>query len=590
MLVRCLPSIGVYASETSSSETSSGSRTSLTNLETSLTLCSSLCNSSASSGVGAEVKQKASGFKVNSDMSTPKVGFSPFSDSLVSLSNDSDLSLMAKENLLLHHSSTASWRMTTSLCGSVEINNVVSSVSSLHSLGVHRDDNVLNLVTIHGPCLVRLQMESLCNLLEFFTNLWVAIKLGAGLRATVNNSRNRLLLRRHRFLEDSGNWSLTDHTVSTVVNNGCTQVENIVEVESVQESDSIEILDSSHPSGLVTAGTLKVTCSINTQRVENAVSEVHQLRWLVAGIHWGNIAMDNGNGSLDGLHGEVEPGLIQQPLTSHDLNQVGPWQISAALLVGTEKVSWIFSDKIFALISSCSTSFGERLLSKLNNEWSLEVLVCLPFADVTFRGDPSNFDTDELLTKNPNKHHDTKETNGTTQKSNHKRNDKGVANVENHRGQATKSEFRQNQSMQEHVDRDTCANEERPPLPLVVFVAQGVVGEQKGHEESCDDHEHEAEEQESKHVVDSVEPQRVEDEVHLDGNCSEWEDTGNQGHVRSLQVPRLFRDLSWNLVHLDRNLDDLASESKKRTNTRQWDTDDEPNQHNHKHGTDWNCS
>ncbi|KAH3673805.1 hypothetical protein OGATHE_001785 [Ogataea polymorpha] len=129
----------------------------------------------------------------------------------------------------------------------------------------------------------------------------------------------------------------------------------------------------------------------------------------------------------------------------------------------------------------------------------------------------------DLAVDAQHKHHDTNESNSTAQKSNSKGNHKRVTHVENHRDK------------------------------------------QQGDQKCSDQHQNETKEEESKHVVDSVEPERVVNEVHLYGNGSEGENACNQGHVGRLQVPGLFWNLPWDLINFDRHLNSWPSKSQERT-------------------------
>lgn len=69
--------------------------------------------------------------------------------------------------------------------------------------------------------------------------------------------------------------------------------------------------------------------------------------------------------------------------------------------------------------------------------------------------------------------------------------------------------------MDEDIDRTATGNEHRSPLPVIILTAQRIVCHQNGHKRSRQNHQDEAEEEESKHIVNLAEPQGRVDEVHL---------------------------------------------------------------------------
>lgn len=141
--------------------------------------------------------------------------------------------------------------------------------------------------------------------------------------------------------------------------------------------------------------------------------------------------------------------------------------------------------------------------------------------------------------------------------------------------------------MDEDVNGDTTTDEEGFPLPSVIFVTQSVIDQQDGHQDSGDDHQDETEEEEPEHVVNSVEPDRVVNEIHLNCNGTKWEDTCDQRQWDSSQIPRLSWDLSWDLVHLDGQSGQRSSVRQQRAQYGEWDADQEPDEDNGEHGTDW---
>jgi len=75
------------------------------------------------------------------------------------------------------------------------------------------------------------------------------------------------------------------------------------------------------------------------------------------------------------------------------------------------------------------------------------------------------------------------------------------------------------------------------------------VAHQDGHFHAGDGQDEEHHEEESKHIVDPVEPHAVHDEIKLNEDGSKGKDPSQEDRGQALKVKGLGRDLSRKLVH-----------------------------------------
>lgn len=94
-------------------------------------------------------------------------------------------------------------------------------------------------------------------------------------------------------------------------------------------------------------------------------------------------------------------------------------------------------------------------------------------------------------------------------------------------------------------------------MPPVVLATEQEVYQQHGCCGRCDDHQSVAEEQESKHVVDLVRPQRRHDKVQFHKDRPERKDAGQEHGGSSTQSPFHRGNLTGDLVGPGRSFNGL---------------------------------
>jgi hypothetical protein len=87
---------------------------------------------------------------------------------------------------------------------------------------------------------------------------------------------------------------------------------------------------------------------------------------------------------------------------------------------------------------------------------------------------------------------------------------------------------------------------------------------------------------ESKHVVNPLRPKTVENKVELNENGAKRKETAHESGYPFVEVQRLGRDLTWDLVGFAGRIKGRVTESGKRTRDTEWDRDQEPH-HNESH-------
>lgn len=125
-------------------------------------------------------------------------------------------------------------------------------------------------------------------------------------------------------------------------------------------------------------------------------------------------------------------------------------------------------------------------------------------------------------------------------------------------------------------------------MPVVLLGAKQEVHHEDGDSGTNHNHEAVAEEEESKHVIDSAEPNGAHDEVELNEDGTERQETNNQHAGEGLEVGGDRGDLARDLVGAHGSLKLRSTESKPRTGKRQRDGDDEPDGNNDEHGGEGN--
>lgn len=153
----------------------------------------------------------------------------------------------------------------------------------------------------------------------------------------------------------------------------------------------------------------------------------------------------------------------------------------------------------------------------------------------------------------------------TSQNEDNKSEESGVADIQHRAGETTEADpgDPEQNCVQEDVPAGHSRAGKRPPVPPVVFSAQQEVHQKHGRGSRCDNHQPVAEEQEAKHVVDLVRPQRGHDKVELHEYRSKGEDTGQQQRGNSTQRTRHRRDLARDLVGLGGTFNSLEAISNR---------------------------
>ena len=88
----------------------------------------------------------------------------------------------------------------------------------------------------------------------------------------------------------------------------------------------------------------------------------------------------------------------------------------------------------------------------------------------------------------------------------------------------------------------------RSSPPAVVFTAQLEVAQHYGDLCACDDQDDKHQAQEAEQVVELVQPHGRQDEEELNEDCPERQNPANEDAENRVHVPRLLRNLAWDLV------------------------------------------
>ena len=125
---------------------------------------------------------------------------------------------------------------------------------------------------------------------------------------------------------------------------------------------------------------------------------------------------------------------------------------------------------------------------------------------------------------------------------------------------------------------------------MIVLSAQQEVDHENS--DGCARHDHKAvaNKEETKHVVDLGEPNRVHDQVEFHEDSTPGKDTGKSHGWEKSEIARHWRNLSWNLVRTHGCFDDALLETEPRACEAEWDADDEPDYDHHQHSCKRNSS
>lgn len=147
----------------------------------------------------------------------------------------------------------------------------------------------------------------------------------------------------------------------------------------------------------------------------------------------------------------------------------------------------------------------------------------------------------------------------TSQNKDNESNQCGIAHIQHGPRDPPKADSScpEQQSVEEHVAAGHASTAKCPPMPLVVLATEQEVDQQHGRCSSCDDHQSVAQEQESKHVIDLVRPQRCHDKVQFHKDRPERKNAGQEHGGHSTQSPLHRGDLPRDLVGLGRSFNGL---------------------------------
>lgn len=148
----------------------------------------------------------------------------------------------------------------------------------------------------------------------------------------------------------------------------------------------------------------------------------------------------------------------------------------------------------------------------------------------------------------------------TRQNENKKSNQCRVSHVKNRSGQAAKADpcRPEDERIEKHVASRHPGSDEGAPLPPVVLCAQQEVHQEDGGSCRSNNHQAVAQEQESKHVIDFVGPERGHDEVELNKDSPEGKDTRQQEGRDRPEGTGHRRNLTWDLICFGRSFNSLC--------------------------------
>lgn len=136
-----------------------------------------------------------------------------------------------------------------------------------------------------------------------------------------------------------------------------------------------------------------------------------------------------------------------------------------------------------------------------------------------------------------------------------------------------------------HVKSRGTARDERSPPPPVVFGAKLKVTHHDCDFGARDDENDKNESEETKDVIELLEPYARENEEELNENGAKRKNTTDKNGCNVAHVPRLRGDLPGNLVGAHRLFERLALETHVATYESQRHGNTEPEEHEHKEGS-----
>lgn len=186
----------------------------------------------------------------------------------------------------------------------------------------------------------------------------------------------------------------------------------------------------------------------------------------------------------------------------------------------------------------------------------------------------------------------SEETDGSSQNKESDGHDAGVTEVEKYRDELGDLELGEEveDGVKEHVEGRSSRGEVSSPPPVVVFATELEVAHHDGDLGAGENQNDKHDRQETKDVVELVQPERRKDEEEFDEDGTEGKYASHQNRKGWLHIPDLLGDLSWDLVGshwwvLDLLLvSEIASEEDKR------DGDTEPKSDESHECAEWNST
>jgi len=163
----------------------------------------------------------------------------------------------------------------------------------------------------------------------------------------------------------------------------------------------------------------------------------------------------------------------------------------------------------------------------------------------------------------PDKEERREESNRAAEDKEHQTHDRRPSKVQDHTRERLDLQCREivHDRVQEDVDRRSTTCEEGTPPPMVIFGTQVEIAHQDRHLGARQDQDAKHQEQEAKHIVDLVEPDRVQDEIELNEDRAKGQDTTDHHGGDRSQVEHLIWDLTRDLVGPDWGLNLATLES-----------------------------
>lgn len=150
----------------------------------------------------------------------------------------------------------------------------------------------------------------------------------------------------------------------------------------------------------------------------------------------------------------------------------------------------------------------------------------------------------------------TQEQEPTSQNEHNEGDQRRIAHIEHRPRQSTKADpcRPENERIHKYISPGHTCTHKCAPVPPVVLCTQQEIHQQDSGSRRGNNHQAVAEEQEPEHVVDLVGPEGGHNEVQLDKNGTEGENSGQQNRRNCAQATRHRRNLPRDLVGLGRTL------------------------------------